>query len=295
MPEYGRSYRNKWNNKKFKQLTDLGKLMFDYVVIGSRHSNSIGLFELHHYEICAALGWEPEKVMKYFNELIKLEIAKFDREFNLVYLPTYLQKENNPIVNGNQFKKALKDLDNQPIRTRLYYEFITSYEGLLKSYSKSYKVDLPPYLLADLDSDRCYTVPIPVPIPVPETKTPTLASSRVSIINRLNKEINTLIERRFGKHNTLSDKRIKHLLNVDNKKGGAYKGIAGFKAEDILYKAIVTLPASVDDVYAYLRIVAGNEEFIHELGKQAEAETIRGGDIIRLKDILNKTIGGLVD
>ena len=292
MPEYGRSYRNKWNNKKFKQLSDLGKLMFDYVVVGNQHSNAIGLYELHRYTICAALDWEPDKVTKYFNELIKFDIAKFDNEFNLVYLPTYLQKDNNPIVNKNQLKKVFRNLDNQPKDSRLYYEFLMSYEGLLKSYAKTYKVDLPAYLLEDLESDRYYSVTVPIPVTV--TKTPPLASSRVSIKTQWNKKINVLIERRFGKHNTLSDKRIDHLLNVDGKKGGAYKGIVGFKAENILLKSIVALPAAVEDVYAYLRIVAGNEEFIHELGKQTD-ETMRGGDIVHLKDILNKTIGGSID
>lgn len=280
MPEYGLSYKNKWKNGKFKPLSDRGKVLFDYIVIGNEHSNLIGLYGLHHYYICADLGWTPEIEMKIFGELFKAGIIKYDNKYNLVFVPSFFCRDNNPVRSYTQFKRALAELDNQPRQSDCFQDFITTHEGLIKFYSKQYKTSLPEWLYVALDNGLPSTK---IKIEKQQSKD----ESSIDIFDRWAARINDLLVSRFGSHNALTDQQIKLLLNIDSKKGGKFKGIYGFKSEDILFKIAGAIPAHITDAFAYLRKVAGNHDYIESVIKEISSGGVRGG-MLRMKDIFKE-------
>lgn len=280
MPEYGLSYKNKWKNGKFKPLSDRGKVLFDYIVIGNEHSNLIGLYGLHHYYVCADLDWTPDIEIAIFGELLRSEIIRYDNRYNLVFVPSFFCRDNNPVRSHTQFKRALAELDNQPRKSACFHDFIMTHEGLIKFYSKQYKISLPEWLYIAFDEGlSAAKIKINKPQPKDESST--------DVFNRWAAKINNLLASRFGSHNTLTDQQINLLLNIDSKKGGKFRGIYGFRSEDVLFKIAGSIPAHITDTFAYLRKVSGNCDYIESIVKEISSGGVRGG-MLKMKDIFKE-------
>lgn len=109
--DYGRVYTAFWNSADIRSLSNMGKLLANYLITGP-HSNAIGAYLLPNAYIADDLGWSPETVLETLSELFAIGFARRFADGRHIVICKFLTW--NPIENPNVGKAALKQLDQLP-------------------------------------------------------------------------------------------------------------------------------------------------------------------------------------
>lgn len=105
MRDYGKLYSTFWTSDTTRELTDQGKLLALYLLLGP-HSNMIGCYRLPDGYVVDDLGWSKETVSKGFGELFQKGFVTRDQGTKWLFIRRYLKW--NPIENPNQGKAAAR-------------------------------------------------------------------------------------------------------------------------------------------------------------------------------------------
>lgn len=132
MAEYGKVFKKIWNNNKFRNLSDDGKLLWFYIIT-SPHLTLIGMYVIDKYYISGDIKWLPERLDKPFRELLGDGFIKYDDSSRTLLIPSWF--EHNKIGNENQLIKALAELSELP-NTILLNDLKDAIKGLPKGFGK---------------------------------------------------------------------------------------------------------------------------------------------------------------
>ena len=115
MGRYQQSHTSKWRDKKYRALSDPGKLLFDYYQ-SSPNSNSLGVYQLSDKWAIKDIDWDTKAGRKKFKgaklELIGSNMVQFDPKMDLVTVVNHLKY--NPLRNPNAVKNAQRCLEILP-------------------------------------------------------------------------------------------------------------------------------------------------------------------------------------
>ncbi len=101
-----------WQDRKFRKLSDGGKMLFLYL-LSSPHGNMIGYFKLPVQYALHDLDLEsPQAFYELFSELQEQGMAFYDQEEEVTFIRNFLSR--NPFRNINQVKGAFKQLASAP-------------------------------------------------------------------------------------------------------------------------------------------------------------------------------------
>ena len=132
MAEYGKIFKKLWRNAKFRKLSDQGKLLCCYI-FSCPHCNSIGLYSLDKYYICADLEWLPKRLDKPFRELLDQRFISYDNKLSVILVHEWFKY--NSIQNDNQYKKAEAEFSDVP-QSHIFQEFKRLLERLPEGLHK---------------------------------------------------------------------------------------------------------------------------------------------------------------
>lgn len=120
MAEYGRVYKNLWGKKRFRGLSDNGKLLVCYL-FSCPHGTAVGAWLLHPEYVQADLGWTAGTVTKTVSELLDNGWLNRSETQNVVVIRDWF--EFNQVQNPNQMKRCLADISELP-RDEVYQVMI---------------------------------------------------------------------------------------------------------------------------------------------------------------------------
>ncbi len=108
-----------WQDEKMRAVTDDARYLMLYLLT-SPHRNIMGFYFLPVPYACFDLGWDEERFSKGLNELLEIQVVRYDQGSHVVLIQNYLK--HNPLENPNQVKSAIDRLDEMP-QTSLFREF----------------------------------------------------------------------------------------------------------------------------------------------------------------------------
>lgn len=100
-----------WNDQKFNQLSDDGKLVF-FLLLTHPHLTSLGAMRASLSGLSSELHWSLEKFQKAFDESFIKSMVCYDNAATLMWLPNFL-KYNKP-ESPNVIRSWENSLDNLP-------------------------------------------------------------------------------------------------------------------------------------------------------------------------------------
>jgi hypothetical protein len=124
-----------WNDAKFRDLSDSGKLVFFFLLT---HPNMTSLGAMRHTipGMAAELGWENEGFREPFMEVLSKGLAKHDERASFVWLPKFIKY--NPPENPNVVKAWDSALDLLP-ECDMFYELLKHVELFLKELPEGFR------------------------------------------------------------------------------------------------------------------------------------------------------------
>lgn len=108
-----------WQDEKMRAVTDDARYLMLYLLT-SPHRNIMGFYFLPVPYACFDLGWDEKRFSKGLNELLEIQVIRYDQGSHVVLIQNYLK--HNPLENPNQVKSAIDRLDEMP-QTSLFREF----------------------------------------------------------------------------------------------------------------------------------------------------------------------------
>ncbi|MDO9002830.1 MAG: hypothetical protein Q7V20_05195 [Aquabacterium sp.] len=108
-----------WNDAKFRELGDNGKLVF-FMLLTHPNMTALGAMRATLAGLAEELGWQPEAFRKAFLDVLSKGMAEHDSKACLVALPNFLKY--NPPESPNVVKAWLSALDLLPecgLKTRV--------------------------------------------------------------------------------------------------------------------------------------------------------------------------------
>ncbi len=108
-----------WQDEKMRAVSDDARYLMLYLLT-SPHRNIMGFYFLPVPYACFDLGWDEERFSKGLNELLEIQVIRYDQGSHVVLIQNYLK--HNPLENPNQVKSAIDRLDEMP-QTSLFREF----------------------------------------------------------------------------------------------------------------------------------------------------------------------------
>jgi len=100
-----------WNDEKFRNLSDNGKLVFLFLLTHP-HMTALGAMRATLAGLAAELGWTMERLSKAFQEASEKGIAKVDPAACGVFLPNFVK--HNPPESPNVIKAWASSYENIP-------------------------------------------------------------------------------------------------------------------------------------------------------------------------------------
>ena len=138
MAKYRKVSTQIWNDTKFRDLTDDGKMVFLFILTHP-HMTSLGGMRATTQGLAAELGWSFDKFSKGFAEPFRKGMVKYDETASCIVLPNFLK--HNPPENPNVVKSWSKAADMIP-ECELKYQIIsdakTLCEGLKENFRKAF-------------------------------------------------------------------------------------------------------------------------------------------------------------
>ncbi len=126
-----------WNDEKFRELTDAGKLAF-FMLLTHPHMTAIGAMRATIGGLAEEVGWSPEAFREAFNEASAKGMAKHDGKAHLIALPRFLKY--NPPESPNVVKAWGKSLDLLPecgLKVQVIQWAKDYVEGLTEGFAKA--------------------------------------------------------------------------------------------------------------------------------------------------------------
>jgi hypothetical protein len=121
-----------WQDEKMRAVTDDARYLMLYLLT-SPHRNIMGFYFLPVPYACFDLGWDEKRFSKGLNELLKIQVIRYDQGSHVVLIQNYLK--HNPLENPNQVKSAIDRLGEMP-QTSLFREFARILEQSNKPFIK---------------------------------------------------------------------------------------------------------------------------------------------------------------
>lgn len=111
MARYRKIDTRTWNDKKFNELSDYGKLVF-FLLLTHPNLTSIGAMRASIPGLAGDLHWPLEKFKEAFQESFLKDMVLFDETASLIWLPNFL-RYNQP-ESPNVVKSWVNSLDYLP-------------------------------------------------------------------------------------------------------------------------------------------------------------------------------------
>lgn len=170
MREFGRVETVIWQNRKFRDLSDDGRLLWLYVLC-CPHGNAVGCFVLPDGYIAADLDWSFERVERTVSELLAKGRIERDKPTSLTWVKGWWG--HNTIENPNVAKAAMKAIGSLP-KCPVLSGFLTDFERFPKPLAKLLYERFP----------NGYANPIETKEPEPEPETPPYQEGTRSVGDR---------------------------------------------------------------------------------------------------------------
>ena len=126
-----------WNDEKFRQLSDRGKLSF-LLILTHPHMTSLGAMRSTPRGLAAELGWTEKAFREAFRETLAKGLVEYDESACFVGLPRFL-KYNGP-ESPNVVKSWLSALDLIPecgLKVALMQRVKAFAEALPKAFAEA--------------------------------------------------------------------------------------------------------------------------------------------------------------
>jgi hypothetical protein len=126
-----------WNDAKFRDLSDNGKLTF-FMLLTHPNMTALGAMRATLSGLAEELGWPAEAFREAFHEVISKGMAEHDPKACLVALPNFLKY--NPPESPNVVKAWLGAVDLLPecaLKTRVIAGARAFAEGLTKGFAEA--------------------------------------------------------------------------------------------------------------------------------------------------------------
>lgn len=128
-----------WNDQKFISLSDDAKFVF-MLLLTHQHLTPIGAMRTTVSGLASEMRWEFKRFNVAFNEIIKLNMVRFDEASSYLWLPNFL-KYNRP-ESPNVVKSWEDILDYLP-ECALLNEMITKVASMVSTMSEAFVEALP--------------------------------------------------------------------------------------------------------------------------------------------------------
>lgn len=128
-----------WNDQKFMDLSDQGKLCF-FFLLTHPHMTALGAMRGTIPGLAEELGWSPEAFREAFEEAFSKGMVEHDSEAKIVALPNFL-RYNSP-ESPNVVKAWFSAVDLIPegsLKTRVIARAKTYAEALSKAYAEAFR------------------------------------------------------------------------------------------------------------------------------------------------------------
>lgn len=123
-----------WNDRKFKDLSDDGKLLF-FFLLTNPHMTPMGAMRHSKSGMAEELGWSYDRCGSAFQELQDREMVEYDSEAFFLLVPNFI-KYNAPqsINHAKAWGKYFDDLPECDLQYRLYHRIVK----LLEEYPQQW-------------------------------------------------------------------------------------------------------------------------------------------------------------
>ena len=128
-----------WNDKKFRELSDDGKLVFIFVLTHP-HMSSIGGMRGTIEGLSAELKWTLKRFAEAFGEAISMDMIRCDKEACLIILPNFI-KHNQP-ESPNVIKswaRAFDEMPESPLKFELFQCLMEASGTFTEPFSKAFE------------------------------------------------------------------------------------------------------------------------------------------------------------
>jgi hypothetical protein len=123
-----------WNDEKFNDLSDNGKLAF-FFLLTHPHMTPVGAMRGTFGGLAEELGWETEAFREAFSEALSKGMVKYNSKAHFIGLPNFM-KYNSPespnVVTA--WAKCMDDIPECNEKTQIYSEL----KGLLKGFKEPF-------------------------------------------------------------------------------------------------------------------------------------------------------------
>lgn len=128
-----------WNDAKFRELSDSGKLIF-FMLLTHPHTSAIGTLRAFIQGLAAELGWNEKAFREAFQEGLHKGLWKADLKAGLIWLPNFI-KYNLP-QSPNVLKSWVGSLDDCPeceLKNQVFSSIKSLSESLSKAFGKAFQ------------------------------------------------------------------------------------------------------------------------------------------------------------
>lgn len=132
-----------WNDKKFRALSDDGKLGF-FFLLTHPHMTSIGAMRATVPGLASEIGWDGDRFPKAFGEATSKGMAKHDADASMIWLPNFIHY--NVPENPNVLKAWAGAIDLLPeceLRDEAVQSVKAFAEGLSEAFAEAYAKAFP--------------------------------------------------------------------------------------------------------------------------------------------------------
>lgn len=171
--KYNEVSNRTWLSADYRQLSLDGRYLWLYLLTGPVRNRLPGLYRAGIGACCDDLDWSKEKLLKQFKPLTEKNMALFDWDNSVIYLPKW-HRHNRPPANPNVLTAWLNDLDRIP-ECNYKWAYIKAMIGVVNNCSDGMINDLDLWINYRYDDGLPEEVIIPV-----KTKV-----KKVEVINEL--------------------------------------------------------------------------------------------------------------
>ena len=128
-----------WNDLKFRQLSDNGKLVF-FMLLTHPHMTAVGAIRASLQGLAAEMGWTEKAFAEAFAEASQKGMVKADLKASFMWIPKFI-KYNQP-ESPNVIKAWIKALDDLP-ECPLFYQLQQHIKNFTEALPKAFTEALP--------------------------------------------------------------------------------------------------------------------------------------------------------
>ena len=128
-----------WNDEKFREFTDNGKLVFLFILTHP-FMTSVGAMRGSVPGLAAEMGWKERAFLEAFGEALNKGMVKHDQKACFVWAPKFIKY--NPPESPNTLKAWEKALDLIP-ECELYYELLLHIKDYTEGLTVAFREALP--------------------------------------------------------------------------------------------------------------------------------------------------------